>query len=59
MPLLASCIMVAWDFSMDPIWATVLHGWIGEERKFTGKQAKCFGFMSAVPLKLLPMISYC
>jgi len=27
-PLLASCIMVAWDFSMDPIWATVLHGWI-------------------------------
>lgn len=27
-PLLASFIMVAWDFSMDPVWATVLHAWI-------------------------------
>jgi uncharacterized membrane protein len=27
-PLLAACIMVAWDLSMDPIWSTIEHGWI-------------------------------
>lgn len=27
-PLVASFIMVAWDLAQDPIWATVLHGWI-------------------------------
>lgn len=26
-PLLASCIMVAWDLSMEPVWATMVHGW--------------------------------
>jgi putative membrane protein len=28
LPLLASCIMVAWDLSMEPVWATLVHGWI-------------------------------
>jgi putative membrane protein len=28
LPLLASLIMVAWDVSMDPIWANLDHGWI-------------------------------
>jgi uncharacterized membrane protein len=28
LPLLASFIMVAWDLSMDPIWSTMLRGWI-------------------------------
>lgn len=28
LPLLAAFIMVAWDFSQDPIWSTVLHLWI-------------------------------
>lgn len=28
LPLLASLIMVAWDLSMDPIWANLDHGWI-------------------------------
>jgi len=28
LPLIASFIMVAWDFSMDPVWATILHSWI-------------------------------
>ena len=28
LPLIASFIMVAWDFSMDPVWATVMHAWI-------------------------------
>lgn len=28
LPLVASCIMVSWDFSMDPIWSTILHAWI-------------------------------
>ena len=28
LPLIASCIMVAWDFSRDPIWSTILHAWI-------------------------------
>ena len=28
LPLVASFIMVAWDFSMDPVWATILHAWI-------------------------------
>jgi uncharacterized membrane protein len=27
-PLVAALIMVAWDFSMEPVWSTVLHGWI-------------------------------
>jgi uncharacterized membrane protein len=27
-PLVASFIMVAWDFAQDPVWATVLHGWV-------------------------------
>lgn len=28
LPLLASLIMLAWDFSMDPIWATLDRAWI-------------------------------
>ena len=28
LPLVASFIMVAWDLSMDPIWSTVVRGWI-------------------------------
>jgi len=28
LPLVAAFIMVAWDFAMDPAWATVLHAWI-------------------------------
>jgi uncharacterized membrane protein len=27
-PLLASCIMVSWDSSQDPVWSTVLHAWV-------------------------------
>ncbi len=27
-PLVASFIMVAWDLSMDPIWANFVHGWV-------------------------------
>jgi hypothetical protein len=27
LPLLASCIMVAWDWAQDPVWATLLHAW--------------------------------
>jgi len=27
-PALASVIMTAWDLAQDPVWATVLHGWI-------------------------------
>lgn len=27
LPLVASCIMVAWDLAQDPVWGTVLHGW--------------------------------
>src|SRR4029077_6601566 len=30
-PLVAGLIMVAWDFSMEPVWSTVLHGWIWVE----------------------------
>jgi putative membrane protein len=28
LPLVASFLMVAWDMAQDPIWATVLHGWV-------------------------------
>jgi len=28
LPLTASFIMVAWDMAQDPIWSTVLHGWV-------------------------------
>ncbi|HEV2991373.1 MAG TPA: carotenoid biosynthesis protein [Candidatus Angelobacter sp.] len=27
-PLVASCIMTIWDFSMDPIWADIDHAWV-------------------------------
>ena len=27
-PLVAACLMVAWDLSMDPIWSNLVHGWI-------------------------------
>jgi putative membrane protein len=27
-PILASFIMTAWDLAQDPVWATMLHGWI-------------------------------
>lgn len=27
-PLLAAFIMTAWDLAQDPVWATVLHGWV-------------------------------
>jgi putative membrane protein len=27
-PLVASFILVAWDLAQDPIWGTVLHGWV-------------------------------
>jgi uncharacterized membrane protein len=28
LPLVAAFIMVAWDLSQDPVWATILHCWI-------------------------------
>jgi putative membrane protein len=28
LPLLASFIMTSWDFAQDPVWSTVLHGWV-------------------------------
>jgi len=28
LPLAAAFIMVAWDFSQDPVWSTILHLWI-------------------------------
>jgi Carotenoid biosynthesis protein len=28
LPLAAALIMTAWDFSQDPVWATILHSWI-------------------------------
>jgi len=28
LPLLASFVMTAWDLAQDPVWATVLHGWV-------------------------------
>jgi len=31
LPLIASCIMVAWDLSMDPIWANIDHAWVWKE----------------------------
>jgi putative membrane protein len=31
LPLVAAFIMVAWDFSQDPIWSTILHLWIWQQ----------------------------
>jgi len=28
LPVVASFLMVAWDLAQDPVWATVLHGWV-------------------------------
>jgi len=30
-PLCASFLMVAWDFSMDPVWANLDHAWVWEQ----------------------------
>ena len=27
-PLVASAVMTSWDLAQDPVWATVLHGWV-------------------------------
>jgi uncharacterized membrane protein len=27
-PLVAACIMVAWDLAMDSVWSTIVHAWI-------------------------------
>jgi putative membrane protein len=27
-PLLASLIMTTWDLAQDPVWSTILHGWV-------------------------------
>jgi putative membrane protein len=31
LPLVAAFIMVAWDFSQDPVWSTILHLWIWQD----------------------------
>jgi len=31
LPLAAAAIMVAWDFSMDPVWANLVQGWVWEQ----------------------------
>ena len=31
LPLFAAFIMVAWDFSQDPVWSTILHLWIWQD----------------------------
>lgn len=28
LPLVASFVMTAWDLAQDPVWSTVLHGWV-------------------------------
>lgn len=28
LPLVASCVMVAWDVAQDPVWSTFLHAWV-------------------------------
>jgi hypothetical protein len=29
--MIASCMMVAWDLSMDPIWANIDHAWVWKQ----------------------------
>lgn len=31
LPLLASLVMTTWDLAQDPVWATVLHGWVWQD----------------------------
>ena len=31
LPMVAAFIMVAWDFSQDPVWSTILHLWIWQQ----------------------------
>ena len=31
LPLIASCIMVAWDLSMDPVWSNIDHAWVWKQ----------------------------
>ncbi|MBB5327117.1 carotenoid biosynthesis protein [Tunturiibacter gelidoferens] len=31
LPMIASCMMVAWDLSMDPIWANIDHAWVWKQ----------------------------
>jgi len=31
LPLAASFVMTAWDFSMDPVWADIDHSWVWQD----------------------------
>jgi putative membrane protein len=31
LPVVAAFIMVAWDFSQDPVWSTILHLWVWQQ----------------------------
>jgi putative membrane protein len=31
LPLLAGLIMTTWDLAQDPVWATILHGWVWQD----------------------------
>lgn len=31
LPLIAAFVMVAWDFCLDPVWATIIHAWIWQQ----------------------------
>jgi uncharacterized membrane protein len=30
-PLIAAAVMTAWDLTMDPVWANLVHGWVWED----------------------------
>jgi putative membrane protein len=42
-PVVASCVMTAWDFSMDPVWAGIDHAWVWRDGgSFYGAPASNF-----------------
>jgi putative membrane protein len=50
LPVLASFIMTAWDLAQDPVWATVLHGWVWRDggQWFGVPVSNYFGWMGTL-----------
>ncbi|MDR3774598.1 MAG: carotenoid biosynthesis protein [Terracidiphilus sp.] len=59
-PLAAGFIMVAWDLAQDPVWSTVLHGWVWQDGGpwFGVPVSNYFGWYSTVFLIYLCFALY-
>jgi uncharacterized membrane protein len=60
LPALASAVMTAWDLAQDPVWATVLHGWVWRDGGpwFGVPVSNYLGWLATVFLIYLLFVSF-